>query len=139
MSRESHPVLPGGLSGADRERLAELAERGWRAPRIARDLSKNASTVYWAMRVMGYGATRQVDAGRTATRGGVVVRGCDRDEDDAMVALRREGRRPKAIAAELEARFGRPFRPRSVACRLVMLASLDRYDGGPEPQADRLE
>lgn len=118
----SHPVLPGGLSEADHERIFEMAEKGWKPSRIAQTLSKHPSTVQWFMYRQGlsapsYGKPAQV------RKDGTVVKPFLPEEDDVILKLRIDGAGPTSIARTMTERFGHKRSMHTIACRLVMLAS----------------
>lgn len=116
----------GRLTPADHERIAALAERGWKPGRIAQVIGRRRSTVYWHM--LRHGLVE-----RTPGRGGAPAQPYKRgdrwvypysaDEDAFIEELRSKGESFQAIAAAATARFGKPRTHHSVFVRLTILAA----------------
>lgn len=120
----NHPVRPGGLSPDDHRRIFDLAERGWKSHRIAREIEKHPSTVQWFMYRNGLkapGYPRQT----ASIRNGRVLKPFTPEEDAFITALRIQGFGPTKIADLTTKRFGHPRSFHTIACRLVMLAARD--------------
>lgn len=122
MGHHNHEVLPGGLSSTDHERIFDLADKGWKAPRIARDIRKDSGTVQWFMYRHGLAAPRYHNT-EPYMRGGRLVTPFDRAEDDFITAQRIVGHAPTKIADLANAEFGRNRSKHTISCRLVMLAA----------------
>lgn len=122
MSKLKYTVLPGGLSVSDHERIHELAGRGWKSSRIAREIEKHPATVQWFMYRSGLKAPAY---GRTKSsfRNGREVKPFSPEEDAFITALRLQNYGPKKIADLATNRFGHPRSNHTIACRLVMLAA----------------
>lgn len=118
----NHDVLPGGLSEECQARIFELAERGWAASRIARDLRKHPSTVQWFMYRSGLKAPEYRKT-EPYYRGGRLVVPFSPEEDAFIVALRVQDYSPRKIAELASKRFGHDRNNHTVRCRLVMLAA----------------
>lgn len=123
--KQSHEILPGGLSEADHERIAALADKGWKAPRIAQTIRKHAGTVYWYMLRSGLAERDPNRRVRTTPykRGSYWVYPYSPDEDTYIEALRAEGASFKKIAAAATERFGKPRNHHSIFVRLTILAA----------------
>ncbi|TIL34270.1 hypothetical protein [Mesorhizobium sp.] len=118
----SYQVKPGGLSASDHERIHELAARGWKSSRIAREIEKHPGTVQWFMYRTGLKAP---EYGRTKSsfRNGREIKPFTPEEDAFITALRLQNYGPTKIADMATKRFGHPRSNHTVACRLVMLAA----------------
>jgi len=120
--RLRYEVEPGGLSVQDRERIFELAERGWTAGRIGSTLRKHPSTVRWFMYRSGLATPNY---GRLpSVRGTRIVKPFTPEEDAFISGLRTTGYAVRNIAWAATKKFGHPRSPHTVACRLVMIAAL---------------
>ena len=129
MHKLTYAVEAGGLKPEHHERIFALADKGWKAPRIAREIRKHPSTVGWFMYRHGLRPPRSVEVGHEVTRNGQTVRGFSRDEDVLMQALRVQDLSCREIAAIVSRRFGHPRNHHTVACRLVMLAGQETAHG----------
>ncbi|MGX9145887.1 hypothetical protein [Mesorhizobium sp. 128a] len=124
MSKLSYNIKPGGLSADDHERIHELAARGWKSTRIAREIEKHPGTVQWFMyrhglKAPSYGRTK------SSFRNGREVKPFSPEEDAFITALRVQDYTPKQIADLSTRRFGHQRSNHTIACRLVMLAARD--------------
>jgi hypothetical protein len=118
-------VLPGGLSADDHNRIRSLAERGWKSPRIAREIQKHPGTVYWFMLRDGL-VERRADARILAEpyrRGDRMVYPYTGEEDAYIQALRVQNIGFSKIADLATKRFGKPRSAHSVEVRLTILAA----------------
>ena len=119
-------VLPGGLSDADHERIRELADKGWKAPRIAQVIQKDSGTVYWFMLRNGL---VDRDAGKVQKlrapykRGNHWVYAYSPEEDAYIEALRVQDFTFKVIADLATKRFGHPRNHHSIFVRLTILSA----------------
>lgn len=119
-------VLPGGLSDADRERIRELADKGWKSSRIARSIEKNSGTVYWFMLRHGLverDSLRVQKPAKAYKRGGRWVHPYCREEDACIEALRVQGFSLKQIADHATKRFGKPRTAHGIMVRLTILSA----------------
>lgn len=116
--KANYPIIPGGLSDDDRDRIHELFEEGLGPNRIARKLQKHPSTVSWFMYRQGL-VRGEGGPGRAYMRNGRPVRPFTAEEDAKMLALRLEGMGIRQITRAL----GTNRRPESVSIRLAMLAA----------------
>lgn len=123
MGSPSHIVEPGGLSPADHERIFELAERGWKAPRIALSLRKDTGTVQWFMCRNGLADAPKYCDRKPYMRNGQMITAYDREEDEFILALRVDGVGFSEIARQTNAKFGRNRSMHGVNVRLVRLAA----------------
>ena len=119
----SYAVIPGGLTPAHHDQIFELAERGWKATRIARKLRKHPGTVQWFMYRHGLKAPVSPSEPRAYTRNGRTVKLFMPEEDAFIESLRAAGKGPTEIARLATERFGHPRNMHTIACRLVMLAA----------------
>ena len=113
----------GRLSGAERERIAELAERGLTPGQIALRLNRLPATVNFHMVTNGLRAP--VDRARAYVRGASAVRSFSADEDAFITALRCQSYKYHEILAVCAKRFGHSRTPAAIGIRLRMLASRD--------------
>jgi IS30 family transposase len=121
------PASTGGrLTADDHERIAALAERGWKCGRIGQVIGRKKSTVYWHM--LRHGLVERVPS--AGPRRAEPYRRGDRwvypysDAEDAFLEQQRaEGRSFKDIADAASARFGKPRNHHSVFVRLTILAA----------------
>lgn len=123
MSIIKHPIRPGGLSPADHARIDELAAKGWRAPRIAREIEKHPSTVLLRLYRQGWRAPEPHRDRRVQRRAGRIVRPFTPDEDTFIEGLRVQGLSCRRIAEAVRERFGYYRAESSVWVRLLMLAN----------------
>lgn len=114
-------VLPGGLSTADHVEIHRLAEKGWKAGRIAQSLQKHPGTVQWFMYCQGLAAPQYGDR-KPYMRGSVLVSPFTPDEDAYIEELRGQGLNPRKIALASSERFV-VRSGHTIACRLIMLAA----------------
>jgi hypothetical protein len=115
-------VIPGGLSDEHRATIERLAERGWKANRIARDLQKHPATVQWYMYRAGLAAP-QYGNQKPYMRGDRLVVPFSPEEDAFIEQLRVEGVPTRQIAVRTKQKFGNDRSFHTIECRLVMLAA----------------
>jgi IS30 family transposase len=113
------------LTEEDRNRIAELAAKGWKCGRIAQVLERKASTVYWFMLKNGM-VERNPDRRfrKSYVRNGVVCRPYSAEEDEFIQALRANGRSKREISDELMKQFNIRRSEHSIDVRLVLLAAV---------------
>lgn len=121
------------LTQAQIDEICELAELGLRAPAIGKRIGRHASTVAWHLYRLGYRSAQQRDEPVVYRRGSVIVRQYSREEDELLLARRREGATLKAIAEELTEKYGHRRSAHSVHVRLVALSRDDDEGGDDEP------
>lgn len=115
----------GQLTDADRERIEELAGRGWKAGRIAQVIKRHQSTVQWFMYTHALLAPKQTDTPKVYVRNGIKVQGFSRAEDAYIEELRKKGLDCIQIAAAATERFGGKRSHHTIRCRLKMLGSIE--------------
>lgn len=123
MGAFTHSVLPGGLSEQDHDRIHELAERGWKPSRIARQINKNPGTVYWFMLRQGLVAPKPAHNREPYERNGRMVYPYSPEEDAYIEALRVQDFAFRDIANLASKRFGKARTAHGIFVRLTMLAA----------------
>jgi len=113
------------LTESDHERIRAMADKGWKAGRIAVVIGKKQCTVYWFMLRNGL---VEVDADKNRRdepymRAGRMVYPYSAEEDAFLEAQRSAGGTFKAIAAAATERFGKPRNHHSIFVRLTILAA----------------
>jgi hypothetical protein len=121
-----------GLSDDDRaaiERFCSTMAKP-KPGKIAQKIGRDVGTVAWYMITNGL-IDRKISYGGPAsyTQGGKTVFRYTEAHDKMIVALRREGKKVREIAAAVTSEFGIERTGHSIDVRLKMLAA---YDGGPE-------
>ena len=112
------------MTQAEKERAAELRERGWSCQRIADHLGKGVDAVEWQLLKLGVDPPgrkphKEYKRPSVFVRNGFPVRAFSLEEDATLLRMATEGQRRAAIAKAL----GR--RPNSIAARLYTLARRD--------------
>ncbi|RWO37275.1 MAG: hypothetical protein EOS11_28730 [Mesorhizobium sp.] len=121
-NRLSYTVKPGGLSASDHERIHELAARGWKSSRIAREIEKHPATVQWFMYRSGLKAPEYRN-GEPYVRNGRTVTPFSPREDEFIESLRADGIGHREIAKRVNAMFATERSCHTIQCRLIMLAA----------------
>jgi len=124
VSKLKYDVRPGGLAEEDHQRIFDLAARGWKPTRIAREIEKHPATVYWFM-IRNSLATPGATKFKTYIRNGKPVVPYSPEEDAFIVALRVQDYSLAEIARLAASRFGTNRKMHSVQVRLIMLAARD--------------
>jgi IS30 family transposase len=122
VNKLTHRIRPGGLSMLDHARIFELADKGWKAQRIARAIEKHPSTVQWFMYRHGLMAPKYNDREPYLRNGRQVTPFTER-EDDFIESLRTEGVGPSEIAERVNRMFATQRSKHTIQCRLVMLSA----------------
>ncbi|EJN15728.1 hypothetical protein PMI42_00746 [Bradyrhizobium sp. YR681] len=121
-----------GLSDADRAEIERLCSTMAKPTpgKISNKIGRDVGTVAWFMITHGL-IERKIQYGGPASymQGGKVVFRYTEEHDRKIVAMRRDGKSVREIAAAVTDEFGIARTPHSIDVRLKMLAA---YDGGPE-------
>jgi hypothetical protein len=116
----------GRLTNEDRKRIHDLADAGRKAPTIAREINRNASTVHWYMLTAGLAKpTSTANRPKTYTRNGRTIHLFSPEEDIFIEALRIQDYTFERIAEIANKRFGTTRSAQSIKVRLIMLAARD--------------
>ncbi|MBN8987443.1 MAG: hypothetical protein J0H42_04305 [Rhizobiales bacterium] len=121
-----------GLSDADRAEIERLCEAMAKPTpgKISNKIGRDVGTVAWFMITQGLIERKIQYGGPTSyVQGGKVVFRYTEEHDRKIVAMRRDGKSVREIAAVVTREFGIARTPHSIDVRLKMLAA---YDGGPE-------
>ena len=121
-----------GLSDDDRaeiERLCSVMTKPTPG-KISGKIGRDVGTVAWFMITNGLIERRiSYDGPSSYIQGGKLVYRYTEAHDRKIVAMRRDGKSVREIAAAVSQEFGITRTPHSIDVRLKMLAA---YDGGPE-------
>lgn len=123
----------GRMTAAEDDQVAELAERGWTAGRIALKLDRHKGTINFAMTRLGLKAP--ADRQFKYVRNGRLVRSFSADEDAFILALRAQDYPTTRIAVLVTKRTGHARTAATIGIRLKMLANRDEMAlaQGPTP------
>lgn len=119
----TYPIIPGGLTPEDHERIRALAEQGLKAYSIGRQIQRHASTVQWFMYRDGLMPPPSRKPRKAFRRGAQIVRPFTPEEDTFIEQLRCDGLPVTEIAERVEQQFGYKRPRESIGIRLCMLAA----------------